>query len=215
VATIEENRQNRVTAPPSLLGSAGSAAPKAENLKILSALQSSPAAPWSRARTPFVIALAACTIAGAGVWAWSAKETSGEEPLVASAAPVVAPSVDAVPAAPVAPAASAAIIETLPVAALPAAPLEATAVASPQPTPPRLAAAQTAPGAAAGVPARHHTLSTPSPRRHSATRTASARSKKPPVTRKEQEQRAAKEADVDLLEAMMAHVHGDSAAAAK
>jgi hypothetical protein len=35
------------------------------------------------------------------------------------------------------------------------------------------------------------------------------------VTRKEQEQRAAKEADVALIQAMMAHVRGDGVAAAR
>jgi hypothetical protein len=215
VALIEENQRSQVIAPPSLLGSTGSAAPKTETLKILSALRSPAAAPWSHARGSFVIAFAAFTIAGAGVWGWSSKGISGEKRFVAGATPVVTSSAEALPAVPAAQATSTAIIENLPAALLPPAPLETTAASSPQSTPPRRAAAQTVPSPAAAMPAKHHARSAPSPRPHSATRTASTRSRKPPVTRKEQEQRAAKEADVALIQAMMAHVRGDGVAAAR
>lgn len=189
-----------MTATPSLLGS-GRHGPKTDELKILSALQqgASASAVARAPRRPWGVALACAVVAGAGIVIWQSNRAAASSAAAAAAVAALAPAPRAVPAsaapaigpAAVEPAASAALIETVAPAAM-----AASAIAQ----------VPAAAAASAPIASSHRAAS-----RHAPLHTASAK----PV-RKAAAVRAApvaqKDPDVDLLEAMVAHVRGQQPA---
>jgi len=209
-----DSRAPGASAPPSLFGASPKPAADSD-LKILSALQTSPnGKPPVRRRSLWLGAGAATLIAaGVGYIAWSqtpAADTVASAPVAPSLPASAAASAPAVTAAASAPAPNAspmaALIENAPAetpAAAPAAtppvqqaalqPLPAAAPVAPKPAPKtHVAAAQLQ-----HKPAAHkHRDTAPAPAAETPTRKAAA----------------SKDADVDLLEAMVAHVRGKNAA---
>lgn len=223
----QENRRGNASAAPSLLGPAAATAPKGDELKILSALSATPGhGARTSARRPVALAALGIAALAIGVVGWQYATTASNEPLATAAshatalppAPLAkAPAAEApasantqVVASTELPAASAALIETLPAATEPAAssasPLAVLAAAEP-------AVAALPVAVPAGKPAKADKAGPKKAKRsqpRAGTHIATAKSSK----KKAPAHETAEEADVDLLEAMVAHVRGKNAAAA-
>lgn len=206
----EENRKrDAAVTPPSLWGASKRPAAPAEDLKILSALQGPGAEPKRRSGSAVAIAAVCAVAAGVGAVLWWGASSRAVAPVVAAAseAPVAkAEAVQPVPAQ--APAASAAVIENVPVEPVAAVASAAAPAASAVAQPLAALAAEPVASAASAPPAKRPTKTHVAPHKPA---TAHANAQKKPEAPKQ----AAKDPDVDLLEAMVAHVRGSKAAASK
>lgn len=205
---------DKTAGAPSLLGD--DAAAKPEELKILSALEGAPRAPGRSASRPWLLGAAAVVLAGAWIVIWQQANRSSSsadatpalpEPVMArAAAPAEAPKAST-PVAAAAAAASAAVIETVAelspsVSHAPAQANAASSAADTASAASRVVAAAAARHAGAKQPAAHA-----APHKH----LASAKTEHKPAARHEPAT-PAEDPDVDLLEAMVAHVRGKAAA---
>jgi hypothetical protein len=210
-----DSRAAGASGPPTLFGATPKPAADGD-LKILSALQTSPGGkpPVRRKSLWFGAGAAALIAAGVGYIAWS-QTPEAEAVASTPAAPATASSPAAsaaAPAAAVAAAASASAPSASPMAAL----IENT--------PAEPAAAAPAPAAQAQAVALHPVAAAPAaPKPAPKTHVASAQPQhkaaahKPheaaaPAPEASRKTAASKDADVDLLEAMVAHVRGKNAA---
>jgi ribonuclease E len=207
----EENRKrDAAVAPPSLWGASKRPAAPAEDLKILSALQGPGAEPKRRSGSAVAVAAVCAVAAGVSAVLWWGASSRAAAPMAMATSEVPVAKAEAVPlqAAPAqAPAASAAVIENVPAEPVVAA-ASAAAPASPVAQPLAALAAEPVASAASVPPARRAAKAHAAPHKP-ATAHASAQKKPEPP------KQAAKDPDVDLLEAMVAHVRGTKAAASK
>jgi hypothetical protein len=228
-----DNRRPRSSAVPSLLGSGPAPAAKPDELKILSVLQA-PSSPRPRAGKLLPLSLGAVAAAGVAYAVWQFTAAAPAEVIMA-AVPAAVSSASAAASAPAvreaaasAPATgtNAALIENVPASAASAtapaaAPALAVAAATAAAVASPLAALTTSePAASAALPvaaSAPKAVKAAKTARRGHMQTASAKRTKP-VKKKSPDGVPAKaapgkDADVDLLEAMVAHVRGKNAAA--
>lgn len=210
-----DSRAPGASGPPTLFGATPKPAADGD-LKILSALQTSPSGkpPVRRKSLWFGAGAAALIAAGVGYIAWSQTpdaETVASTPAAASS-PAASAAVAAAPATPVATAASSPAPSASPMAALientPAEPAAAASAPAPQAQTVALHPVPAAPAVPKPAPKTHVASAQPQ-HKAAAHKSHEAAAPAPEASRKAA---ASKDADVDLLEAMVAHVRGKNAA---